>query len=149
VENANLLDDQSRELFSRRKLLDFPAGDDDHSNSECGHFNTYEEVGPREMLRLAGDPVCRDQDPETHSAMPNFCQKPGDLFTGDRVVPSLAFDEKETVQASEPSWIVIVFAGDVDLFRRKRVHRVAGRDPDAGNALQEVTSQILERLAFR
>src|SRR5206468_1093804 len=74
--------------------------------------------------------------------------EPGDLFTADGVRPTLAFHEKEISQSSQPGWVVQVVAGDVDLLRRERVHLVARGDRDAGDAVQKVAGQVLERLAL-
>jgi hypothetical protein len=149
MEGANFLNDQFGEVLAGRKLLDFLPRYDDHFDAERGHLDAHQEVGSGQMLRLAGDPACRDQDPESHAAMPDFRQKPGDLFAINGVPPSLAFHEKEINQGSKPCGMVFVFAGDVDLLRRECVHLVARGDRDAGNAVQEVAGQILERLALR
>ena len=80
MEGANFLDDQSGEVLAGRESLDLLPRDDDHPDAEGGHLDSHQEVGSGQMLRLAGDPVGRDQDAEAHPAMPDFRQKPGDLF---------------------------------------------------------------------
>src|SRR5262245_49789657 len=149
MQNTNLLNNQLAKVLARRKLFDLLTRYDNHFDAESGHLDTHQEVGPGEMLWLAGDAVRCDQDSETHAAMPNFREKPRNLLAIDGVPPSFAFHEKEIDQGSKPSGIVIVLAGDVDLLSRKGVHLITRSDRDAGNALQQVTDQVLEGLALR
>jgi hypothetical protein len=103
-------------------------------NAEGSHLDAHQEVGAGQVFGFTGNSIRRNEDPETHSAMPDLREKPGYLFAVNGVPPSFAFHEKEIDQSSKPRGIILIFAGDVDFLRRERVHLVARGDLDSRNA---------------